>query len=902
MKEVSVVIEKWCLASIKCVTVVLAGLAFGGSLLLAQNALSPSSAPYLNPALPTDQRVDDLISRMTLEEKASQLVNQARAIPRLGVPAYDWWSESLHGVAVNGTTEFPEPVGLASTFDAPAIHEMAVAISTEARIKHAQAVRAGHSNIFEGLDFWAPNINIFRDPRWGRGQETYGEDPFLAGRLGISFVTGMQGDDPRYYRTIATPKHYAVHSGPETTRHQADVTVSKHDEMDTYLPAFRETVTEGKAGSVMCAYNSINGQPACANEFLLVDQLRGKWGFKGYVVSDCEAVRNIFNGHHYKPTQAEASAISLKLGMDNECIDFFAKVNDDHDYAPYLEAVKQGYLKESDIDVALRRLFTARMKLGMFDPPEMVPYSKIDEQQLDGPAHRALARKLANESMVLLKNDGVLPLKSSGVKIAVVGPLAEQTPVLLGNYNGIPTHSVSVLEGMRTEIPKAQIRYARGTQFLSKEASPLPAQLLTTDGKQGVRASYYVLKDMLAFLSSAATQTPVASQIEPGAGFTPGLLPPEVPKANAFLVSWEATLTPNASDDYNLGFRGDGFFRVWLDGNVVTMAYHTNGVETKLGHVHLEAGKPYTLKVEYGATDGAKPEGQLVWSKLDSKPSPEALAAAKEADVVVAVVGLTSELEGEEMPVSEEGFKGGDRVTLDLPKPEQDLLESVASAGKPLVVVLMNGSALSVNWAKEHANAILEAWYPGEEGGAAIAETLVGVNNPAGRLPVTFYKSVDDLPPFEDYSMSNRTYRYFSGTPLYPFGYGLSYSKFEYRNVKLSSNSLKAGEALDVEADVKNTSRTDGDEVTEVYLKFPKLAGAPNRALCGFNRVHVRAGETAHVHMTVHPRELSYVNEAGDRIIAPGSYKLSVGGGQPGSDAKGMETAFTIKGEAHLPE
>ena len=310
MKEVSVVIEKWCLASIKCVTVVLAGLAFGGSLLLAQNALSPSSAPYLNPALPTDQRVDDLISRMTLEEKASQLVNQARAIPRLGVPAYDWWSESLHGVAVNGTTEFPEPVGLASTFDAPAIHEMAVAISTEARIKHAQAVRAGHSNIFEGLDFWAPNINIFRDPRWGRGQETYGEDPFLAGRLGISFVTGMQGDDPRYYRTIATPKHYAVHSGPETTRHQADVTVSKHDEVDTYLPAFRKTVTEGKAGSVMCAYNSINGQPACANEFLLVDQLRGKWGFKGYVVYDCEAVRNIFNGHHYKPTQAEASAIS----------------------------------------------------------------------------------------------------------------------------------------------------------------------------------------------------------------------------------------------------------------------------------------------------------------------------------------------------------------------------------------------------------------------------------------------------------------------------------------------------------------------------------------------------------------------------------------------------------------
>ena len=895
-------VEKSCLQRIKSVTVMLAGFALGGSLLVAQSAPSVPSPPYLNPALPVEQRVDDLISRMTLEEKASQLVNQARAIARLEVPAYDWWSESLHGVAVNGTTEFPEPVGLASTFDAAGIHEMAIAISTEARIKHAQAVRAGHSDIFEGLDFWAPNINIFRDPRWGRGQETYGEDPFLTARLGIAFVTGLQGDDPRYYRTIATPKHYAVHSGPETTRHTADVTVSKHDEMDTYLPAFRATVTEGKAGSVMCAYNSINGQPACANEFLLVDQLRGKWGFRGYVVSDCEAVRNIFNGHHYKPTQAEASAISLKLGMDNECIDFFAKVNDDHDYAPYLEAVKEGYLKESDMDVALKRLFTARIKLGMLDPPEMVPYTKIDEKLLEGPAHRALARKLANESMVLLKNDGILPLKSSGVKIAVVGPLAEQTPVLLGNYSGIPTHSVSVLEGMRTEIPKAQIRYARGTRFLSKEAVPVPAKLLTTDGKPGVRANYYDLQDMLAFLSSAAAQTLVASQIEPSASFTPGLLPPDVAKANAFLVSWEATFTPDTTDDYSLGFRGDGFFRIWLDGKVVTMTYHTNGVETKLGHVHLEAGKPYALKVDYGVTENRKAQGQLVWSKRDLKPSPEAIAAAKEADVVVAVVGLTSELEGEDMPVSEEGFQGGDRLTLDLPRPEQDLLESVASTGKPLVVLLMNGSALSINWAKEHADAILEAWYPGEEGGSAIAQTLIGLNNPAGRLPVTFYKSVDDLPPFEDYSMSNRTYRYFSGTPLYPFGYGLSYARFEYSNVKLSANRLKAGDPQSVDADVKNSSRTDGDEVAEVYLTFPKMAGAPNRALCGFNRVHVRAGETAHVHMTINPRALSYVNEAGDRIIAAGSYKLSIGGGQPGTDAKVIETGFTINGEAHLPE
>jgi beta-glucosidase len=882
------------------VAVLLAGFAASPSHSFAQATTPPpaSNPPYLNPALPTGQRVDDLISRMTLQEKATQLVNQARAIPRLQVPAYDWWSESLHGVAVNGTTEFPEPVGLAATFDAPGIHDMAVVISTEARIKHMQDVRAGHSNIFEGLDFWAPNINIFRDPRWGRGQETYGEDPFLTARMGVAFVTGMQGDDPRYYRVISTPKHFAVHSGPETTRHTADVVVSKHDELDTYLPAFRATVTEGKAGSVMCAYNSINGQPACANEFLLEDQLRGKWDFKGYVVSDCEAVRNIFNGHHYKPSQAEASAISLQRGMDNECIDFTTKVTDDHDYAPYLEAVQKGFLKESDIDIALKRLFTARMKLGMFDPPEMVPYSKIDESLLDSPQHRALALKMANESMVLLKNDGTLPLKASGVKIALIGPLAEQTQVLLGNYNGNPTHSVSVLDGMRAAFPGAQIRFVPGTQFLNKEASPVPAELLSTGGKPGVQASY----SKMDILGAAGKPTQLASRTEPGIGLSTAP-PPEIAGKSSVFVTWEATFTPQETGDYYFGLQGDGFLRVSLDDKVVTTAYHTNGVETKLGRVHLEKDKPYALKVvsSLGQTSNAAP--RLVWSKIDMRPSPDALAAAKDADVVVAVVGITNELEGEEMPVSEEGFKGGDRTSLDLPKPEQALLESLASSGKPLVVVLMNGSALSINWVKDHANAILEAWYSGEEGGTAIAQTLAGVNNPAGRLPVTFYTGIDQLPPFEDYSMANRTYRYFTGTPLYPFGYGLSYSKFEYSNLMLSTKELKAGDPLSVDADVKNTSHRDGDEVVELYLTFPKLPGAPIRALRGFTRVHVAAGETAHVHLTLTPRDLSHVTETGEPVIAPGSYTISIGGGAPGVPGQSVaEAHFVITGEMQLPE
>ncbi|HEY2457849.1 MAG TPA: glycoside hydrolase family 3 C-terminal domain-containing protein [Candidatus Acidoferrum sp.] len=888
-----------CTKGVAAFIVAMAPLLFAGSSAWAQGPTDDRA--YLNPALPIDKRVDDLISRMTLEEKASQLVNQARPIPRLDVPAYDWWSESLHGVAVDGTTEFPEPVGLAATFDVPGIRDMAIAISTEGRIKHAQDVRMGHSNMFEGLDFWAPNINIFRDPRWGRGQETYGEDPFLAARMGVAFVQGMQGDDPRYYRAIATPKHYAVHSGPESTRHAANVTVSKHDELDTYLPAFRATVTEGKAASVMCAYNSINGQPACANDFLLVDQLRNKWQFKGYVVSDCEAVRNIFSGHHYKQSQAEASAISLKTGMDNECIDFTAKVTDDHDYIPYVDAVKQGYLTEADINVALQRLFTARIELGMFDPPDMVPYTKIDEALLDGPAHRAMARKLANESMVLLKNDGVLPLKTEGTKIAVVGPLAEQTTVLLGNYNGTPTHTVSIVEGLKAEFPAAQVNFRPGTQFLSKVVSRVPDSLLTIDKQPGVRADYYSVKDMLAFISSAAKQTPLASRKEPAIGVT-GSMPPELANDTAFAVSWEATFTPPESGDYYLGFRGAGFLRVWLDGKVFTMAYEGNGRDAKLGRVRFEAGRPYALRVDYAPRAGSKVSGELVWSRFDPHPSPEATAAARAADVVVAVVGLTSELEGEEMAVSEEGFKGGDRTTLDLPKPEEDLLKAMAATGKPLIVVLLNGSALSVNWAKQYANAILEAWYPGEEGGAAVAQTLAGINNPAGRLPITFYSSVNDLPPFEDYSMANRTYRYFRGSPLYPFGYGLSYSAFKYDKVKLSAAELNAGEPLTVETAVKNTSKRDGDEVVQVYLTFPKLPGAPNRALCGFQRVHIPAGKTEHVRLTIDPRSLSHVNEAGERLIGAGAYTLSIGGGLPGTEARVVETPFTIKREARLPE
>jgi len=861
---------------------------------VAQNNKEASTAlPYLNPSRPINERVDDLVGRMTLPEKASQLVNQARAIPRLQVPAYDWWSEALHGVANAGTaTVFPEPIGLAATFDVPLIHEMAVVISTEARAKHNQAVRAGRRDIMEGLDFWSPNINIVRDPRWGRGQETYGEDPFLTGRMGVAFVTGMQGDDPKYFRVISTPKHFAVHSGPEPSRHMINVKVSKHDMEDTYLPAFRAAVTEGKAESVMCAYNRINGEPGCANKFLLKDQLRGAWKFNGYVVSDCDAVADIFNGHHFTKSMAEAAAVSMKTGMDNECADFFTKVNDNSDYVKYLDAVKQGLLSEKDIDVALKRLFTARFRLGLFDPPEMVPYAQTPDSEIDSEAHRALALKAARESIVLLKNNGVLPLSPDIRKIAVFGPLAESVSVLHGNYNGTASHATTALEGIRTQF--AQVTFFPGMNFLRQPAVVPTAVLSTGDGQPGLKGEYFSGENFAGTPQAVRVDKSIDLQLfhpDPSA-----LTPPSGMKD--FSVRWTGFLTPAESGTYQIGLAGS-MNRLWLDGQLIVddLTLHDPTPTTKT--LQLEKGHRYALKIEYVRGGfGTK----LVWLNLISDPIAEAVAAAKQADVAVAVVGITSQLEGEEMKVDVPGFKGGDRTSLDLPKEEEDLLEALKATGKPLVVVLMNGSALSVNWASEHADAILDAWYSGEDGGTAIAQTLAGANNPSGRLPVTFYKGVEQLPAFEDYAMNNRTYRYFAGQPLYTFGYGLNYSKFEFSNLKLSTTELNAGNSLDVEVDVKNVSHREGDEVVQLYLNFPKLAGAPLRALRGFARIHLGPDETQHVRFALSPRDLSLVNDAGDRLVAAGDYRVSVGGGQPGTAAPGVEAGFSIRGEQKLPE
>ena len=880
---------------------------FMGMLLLS---LVPPSAiaqdagglPYMDPKLSPDQRATDLVRRMTLAEKASEMQNNSAAVSRLKVPAYQWWSEALHGVINEGVTEYPEPIGLAATFDTPGIHKMAAQIGIEGRIKHVQNAREGHTGIMGGLDFWSPNLNIFRDPRWGRGQETYGEDPFLTGRMGVAYVTGLQGDDPKYYLAIATPKHFAVHSGPEPTRHFADVDVSKHDEVDTYEPAFRAAVVDGKAGSVMCAYNAINGEPACANRYLLQDQLRGKWGFQGYVVSDCDAVRDVAANHRYRPNQAQGAAISVLRGMDNECVTFTSRFGDPVEKA-YIDAVQQGYLPESVLDTALIRLFTARIKLGMFDPPDMVPYTKIDEKELDSTEHRAEARRLANESIVLLKNDGLLPLKSGIRKIAVVGPLADQTRPLIGNYAGQPTHIVSILDGLHAEFPNASVTFVPGTQFLHADGTAMPDALLTTpDGKPGLKADY----SEGIRRGEPSQGTPPAllvSRTETNVKLNENDLPKEIAGKKTFGVQWSGFLTPTESGDFLLGIRCAGFGRLTVDGKQVAAAIGggTRGVASGAGRVHLEKGRKVALEISYGTRNG-KPHSELFWTKYSSAPSPEAVAAAKNADVVIAVVGITSQLEGEEMPVSEPGFLGGDRTSIDLPQPEEDLVEAVAATGKPVAVVLLNGSALAVNWINEHANAVLEAWYPGEEGGAAVAETLSGKNNPSGRLPVTFYKGVDQLPNFEDYGMANRTYRYFTGKPLYPFGYGLSYTTFSYSDLNVPPQAVAAGQPVGADVTVTNTGKIAGDEVVQLYLKFPPVKGAPSIALRGFERIHLDPGASQKVHFELKPRDLGMVTEEGSPIIAQGEYTISIGGGQPETGAQGVSGHFHIEGQYALPE
>jgi len=808
---------------------------------------------YKDPNQPLDKRVDDLLSRMTLEEKASQLLSASPAIDRLGVPAYDWWNECLHGVARAGrATVFPETIGMAATWDTGFLFRAATAISDEARAKHHEFVRRGKRGIYQGLTFWTPNINIFRDPRWGRGMETYGEDPYLTGRMAVEFIRGLEGDDPKYLKTVATAKHFAVHSGPESTRHVFDARVSETDLRDTYLPQFEMAVKDGGAFSVMCAYNRVDGLPACANPPLLENILRKEWGFPGYVVSDCGAVGDIYQGHKTAKNAAEGVAMAVKAGTDLDC---------GLEYENVVPAVRQGLLAEKDVDTALRRLLRARFKLGMFDPPEMVRWAQIPYSVNDSPEHRELALEAARKSIVLLKNEGgLLPLDRNMKTIAVIGPNADSVEMLLGNYNGQPSQPVTPLAGIRQKVSAdTQVLYARGSDLA--EGMPLletvPASaLFTTDGadrQSGLKAEYFNTANFngrayftQAFVSRATRQAavipanpqPLFTRMDPQVDFNwwDGAPRADMDDDN-FGVRWTGYLAPPASGKYQLGATGLNAYEVYLDGKRLVQRdnVHERGYEYET--VDLQAGKLYPLRVDFHEVHGDA-DIRLVWAPPHASYEDEALKMARQADVVVMFLGLSPRLEGEEMKVKVEGFSGGDRVRLGIPRVQEALLQHVSALGKPVVLVLLNGSAVAVNWAREHVPAIVELWYPGQAGGSALADVLFGDYNPGGRLPVTFYKSEDQLPPFDDYSMKGRTYRYFEGEPLFPFGYGLSYTTFTYRNLQ-APDEARAGSPVKVSVEVENSGKRAGDEVVQLYVKHPGVV----RELQGFERVPVGAGE-----------------------------------------------------------
>ncbi|MBK7607534.1 MAG: glycoside hydrolase family 3 C-terminal domain-containing protein [Saprospiraceae bacterium] len=815
---------------------------------------------FQDTGMPIDQRVDDLVSRLTLDQKIEQLMNQAPGIDSLGIPQYNWWSEGLHGIARAGlATVFPQAIGMAATWDDALIYEVANVISDETRAKHEEFVRRGKRFLYQGLTLWSPNINIFRDPRWGRGQETYGEDPFLTGTLGIQFIRGLQGDDPYFFKTIATVKHFAVHSGPEPERHEFDAKASLKDMNETYLPQFEMGSKEGKAYSLMCAYNSLNGVPCCGNSTLLGNILRQDWDFKGYVVSDCDAIDDITLHHKFTSTPEEGVALAIKAGTDLECGRFFKNLK---------SAVEQNLISEKELDIALKRLFTARMKLGMFDDSTTNKWARLPYTIVDQPKHRALALDVARKSMVLLKNEAnFLPLKKDLKNIAVIGPNADQWLMLLGNYNGVPADAITPLRGIREKLPQARVNFAQGCEL--SDGIPMfytiPVDVLFHNDERGLSVEYFNNKDFNGPALYKGVDTVLDVNWKDRA-------PREDMDDDDFSVRWTGQIRPALTGIYQLGVITTCNTQLYLDDSMVARTvYHFRNEYgdprlRKSIPIKLEKGKTYHIRIDASETF-ADAQVQLVWAAPKPDLVAKALAIAKEAEVVILCMGITPRMEGEEMDVAADGFKGGDRTKLALPQVQQDLIRSIQALGKPTVLVLLNGSALAVNWENEHLPAILEAWYPGQAAGTAIADVLFGDYNPGGRLPVTFYKSENDLPPFTQYAMTSQTYRYFKGDALYPFGYGLSYTTFKYDSLILDEVVEKNLPAV-VKVRVSNTGARAGDEVVQLYIKnLNDIPNQPIHSLKAYKRIHLDPGESQMVNLNLRADAFAYIDDQGEKKI-----------------------------------
>jgi beta-glucosidase len=837
---------------------------------------SEVTPPFLDTNLTIEQRVSDLVTRLTLDEKISQMMNDAPAVERLGIPRYNWWSEGLHGVARAGlATVFPQAIGLGASWDDELLYRVSTAIADEARAKHQNFANKDKRFIYQGLTLWSPNINLFRDPRWGRGQETYGEDPLLTGTLAIEFIKGLQGNDSTYFKTIATLKHFAVHSGPEPERHVFDAVTNEHDLRDTYLPHFEMAIRLGKPYSVMCAYNRYNGEPCCGSHRLLGDILRNEWGFEGFIVSDCEAITDIYKHHKIVPTPEEAASIAVKAGTDLEC----GKV-----YQHLKEAVAKKLITEAEIDIAVKRLFTARFKLGMFDPVDKVKYAQIPYSVVDSKEHKSLALEAARKSMVLLKNEGnILPLKKDLGTIAVIGPNADQWLMLLGNYNGVPSEAVTPLQGIKEKVSnRTNVLFAQGSELA--EGMPMfytiPGNaLFTNENTPGLKAEF--------FDNITLSGEPLFSQVTPTLDANwHDKAPRDGMNDDQFSVRWTGEIKPEVSGSYQLGFISTCNTKLYINDSLVAKTiYHFRDEYgdprlRKSVPIKLDAGKKYKVVVEAIETF-ADAQVQLVWAAPKPDLKKNALDAARQADVVIMCMGLTSRMEGEEMDVHIDGFRGGDRTRIDLPMVQQQLIKAVYALGKPVVLVLLNGSALAVNWENDHLPAIVEAWYPGQAAGQAIADILFGDYNPSGRLPVTFYHSTNELPDFDDYQITNQTYRYFNGTPLYAFGYGLSYTSFRYSGLQTARTS---GDSIQVAARVENLGKREGDEVVQVYAssKAARNEKIPLRSLVAFKRIHLKPGESREVKFLLKPP-----------ADTSGSLDISIGGGQPGMPANATSNVLT---------
>lgn len=831
-------------------------------------AIQESTQLYLDPTQPIVTRVRDLVDRMTLTEKISQMVYTAPAIERLHIAQHNWWNEGLHGLGRAGVaTVFPQAIGLAAMWNPELMHQVATAVSDEARAKHHEADRHGIHELYTGLTYWSPNINIFRDPRWGRGQETYGEDPYLTAQMGVAFVKGLQGDDPRYLKLAATPKHYAVHSGPESLRHHFDARVDERDMREFYLFAFEATVKEAKAASIMGAYNRTNGEPCCASPTLLQKILRQEWGFDGYVVSDCEAIRDIFENHKVVATAVEAAALAVKNGCELNC----GRV-----YAALVDAVAQGLIDEATIDQAVTRLFQARFQLGMFDPPHMVPYTQIPFDVINSPKHQALTHQAARESIVLLKNEGgLLPLSKDIRSLAVIGPNADSLQILLGNYNGTPATAVTPLAGIRDKVsPETIIYHAHGCALA--DGMPLLQTIPTTylrpnrkaTGETGLHGRYYGHAKLAG--------KPQRKQIDKEIDFTWKDTNPITGKwGDYFSIQWDGFLVPPVDGTYHLGVNGFSEYHLYLNGKLLIESKQEHHPILQSREVELKANQPYQVRLEY-VNEGLDPQVQLLWRMPEIDYEAQALAAAQKAEVVIMVMGLSPQLEGEEMPVYIDGFAGGDRTDIKLPDTQEHLLRKVYALGKPVVLVLTAGSALAINWAAAHIPAIVNIWYPGQAGGAALADVLFGDFNPAGRLPVTFYESIDDLPPFADYRVNGRTYRYFQGQPLFPFGHGLSYTDFMIENLQIDKSDVFAGSRVAVSLDVTNTGSCAGTEVVQIYVRQQEEARTAIK-LKGFKRLSLEPGQCQTVTFYLHTHQLGLYDENTRYMVQPQTIQVMAG-------------------------